>query len=87
MRNFTHIDDIVEGLVRVGERGEGDNFGIGDEHAYSVLEVAELFGGEVVMGPASPGNRMTSVIDTSKARALGWEPTHNLADYICQSML
>src|SRR3989338_3329530 len=84
MRNFTHIDDIVEGLVRVGERGEGDNFGIGDEHAYSVLEVAELFGGEVVMGPASPGNRMTSVIDTSKARALGWEPTHNLADYICQ---
>ena len=87
MRNFTHIDDIVEGLVRVGEQGEGDDFGIGDEHAYSVLEVAELFGGDISMGPSSPGNRMTSVIDTSKTRALGWAPTHNLADYIRESML
>lgn len=30
-RNFTHIDDIVEGLIIVGENGYGDEFGIGSE--------------------------------------------------------
>ncbi len=86
MRNFTHIDDIVDGLLLVGEKGEGDDFGIGDERAYTILEVAQMFGGEVVLGPEVRGNRQTSEIDTSKTRALGWEPKRSLADYINQSL-
>ncbi len=86
MRNFTHVDDIVDGLTRVGDSGAGDDYGIGDEHAYSILEVAKLFGGKIVMGPSSPGNRMTSVIDTSKTRALGWAPKRDLATYIRESL-
>lgn len=85
-RNFTHIDDIIEGLVRVGEQGEGDDYGIGDERAYTIKEVAELFGGEVRMGPPAPGNRFASVIDTSKTRALGWKSSRNLASYIRESL-
>ncbi len=81
-RNFTHVDDIVDGLILVGADGSGDDFGIGDEKAYSILEVAQLFGGEILMKPASPGNRMGSDIDTSKTRSLGWSPKRNLADYI-----
>lgn len=81
-RNFTHVDDIVDGLLLIGKDGMGDDFGLGDEHAYSILEVAQLFGGDIVMGPASPGNRMSSEIDTSKSRALGWEAKRRLADYI-----
>jgi len=81
-RNFTHVDDIIEGLVLVGENGTGDDFGIGNEQAYSILEVARMFGGEIVMKPAPPGNRMVSDIDTSKTRALGWAPKNKLADYI-----
>lgn len=81
-RNFTHVDDIIDGLVLVGENGEGDEFGIGNEKEYSILEVAELFGSEVVMRPEAAGNRMTSDIDTSKTRLLGWEPKRSLADYI-----
>ena len=50
-RNFTHVDDIVNGLVLVGKYGAGDNFGIGSDTTYSVLDVAHLFGGEVVMTP------------------------------------
>jgi len=86
MRNFTHVDDIVDGLMRVGDDGVGDDYGIGDEHAHSVLEVAKLFGGKSIMGPSSPGNRMTSAIDTSKTRALGWTPKHDLATYIRESL-
>lgn len=81
-RNFTHVDDIIDGLMFVGANGEGDDFGIGDEQAYSILDVARMFGGNIVMGPAVPGNRMVSDIDTLKTRALGWSPKRNLKDYI-----
>ncbi|MFA5998208.1 MAG: NAD-dependent epimerase/dehydratase family protein [Candidatus Paceibacterota bacterium] len=81
-RNFTHVDDIIEGLMLVGADGTGDDFGIGDEKAYSILEVAQMFGGEIVMKTAPQGNRMGSDIDTAKTRSLGWSPKKNLADYI-----
>lgn len=85
-RNFTHVDDIIDGLVRVGESGTGDDFGIGNETAYSILDVARLFGGDIEMLPASMANRMDSYIDTSKTRALGWTSKKELAEYIQQSL-
>ena len=81
-RNFTHISDIVEGLVLVGENGEGDEYGIGDERAYAIAEVAALFGGQTLPLPERPGNRMGSEVDTTRVRALGWIPRTHLADYI-----
>ena len=81
-RNFTHIDDIIDGLVLVGEKGEGDDFGIGDERAYTILEVATLFGGPIDMRPEVKGNRMDSAIDTSKTQTLGWKCKRSLVDYI-----
>ncbi len=81
-RNFTHVDDIIDGLVLVGLRGVGDNFGIGSEKKYSILELAKMFGGKIIMGDTVPGNRMGSDIDTSKIRTLGWSPKKKLNDYI-----
>ena len=81
-RNFTHVDDIVEGLMLVGEKGEGDDFGLGSEQEYSILEVAQMFSKDVTMLPERSGNRMSSSIDTSKSRALGWSAKHNLEEYI-----
>jgi len=81
-RNFTHIDDIIDGLVLVGENGYGDEFGIGSPEAFTVLEVAELFGGEINILPERKGNRMTADVMTDKTQALGWSPKRNLADYI-----
>ena len=81
-RNFTHIDDIIDGLVLVGENGYGDEFGIGSPEAFTVLEVAELFGGEIQMLPERKGNRMMADVVTDKTQALCWSPKCNLADYI-----
>ncbi len=82
-RNFTHVLDIVEGLVRVGDRGEGDEYGLGHPDAYSVLEVAEMFGDKIEMIPDRPGNRTTSTVDVRRTTLeLGWNPEHTLPEYI-----
>lgn len=82
MRNFTYIDDIIEGLLLVGEYGYGDEFGIGSEESFSILEVAKLFGGKIEMLPDRKGNRMSADVLTDKTRALGWSPKYRLEDYI-----
>jgi len=81
-RNFTHVDDIVEGLFLVGETGEGDDFGLGSEREYTILEVAEMFSKEIRMLPERPGNRIASGIDTTKSKLLGWNVKHNLEEYV-----
>lgn len=81
-RNFTHIDDIIDGLVLVGEQGYGDEFGIGSGEAFSILEVAQMYGGKIEMLPERKGNRMTADVVSAKTEALGWSPKRKLADYI-----
>ncbi len=81
-RNFTHVEDIVEGLLLVGEKGEGDEFGLGDEREYAVLDVAKLFNTQIEVSPERAGNRMQSAIDTTKSRALGWSVKKGLEEYI-----
>src|SRR3989344_3578215 len=82
MRNFTHVDDIVAGLLLVGEKGHGDEYGLGNEKPFSMLEVARLFGTDIMMLPERAGNRMKSDLVTTKSRALGWESNHKLEDYV-----
>ena len=71
-RSFTHVQDIVNGLVLVGEVGEGDEFWLGAEESFSILEIAEMFGAEVEMRPETKGNRMGVKLDFTKAHGLGW---------------
>lgn len=81
-RNFTHVDDIVSGLILVGEQGIGDEYGLGAERRFTILELAALFGSDIVMLPERSASRMSSALDTSKARALGWEARNDLSEYV-----
>ncbi|MBU1179250.1 NAD-dependent epimerase/dehydratase family protein [Patescibacteria group bacterium] len=81
-RAFTHVDDIVEGLVLAGEKGAGDGYCLGAEKTYSVLEIAELFGGEIEMLPEKRGDRRASTIDLVKMKELGWSAKIDIVDYI-----
>ncbi len=81
-RAFTHVLDTVEGIVLVGEKGEGDNFGIGTDETFALKEVAAMFGGEIEMLPATQSTRGTAAVDSTKTRALGWAPTRHLPEYI-----
>ena len=86
-RNFTHIDDIINGLVLVGENGYGDEFGIGSGEAFSIVEVAKMYGGEIQMLPERKGNRMTADVISAKTEALGWKAKRKLIDYINNTKL
>lgn len=81
-RNFTHVDDIVDALVLIGFNGHGDEYGIGNPKAYSVQEVAEIFGGPVDYLPERRGNRMSADVLAEKTIALGWKPQRDLTKYI-----
>ena len=66
----------------MGENGYGDEFGIGSDEAFSILEVAQMYGGKIEMLPERRGNRMTAEVISDKTKALGWEPKRKLEDYI-----
>lgn len=86
-RNFTHVDDIVNGLILVGEKGEGDDYGLGSEESYSIIEIAKIFGGEIVMLPERQGNRMTSNLDVHRSKnELGWSAKRSVGEYIADSL-
>ena len=85
-RNFTHVDDIVDGLILVGDKGRGDGYGIGHDESYSVIDVAMMFSnyGKVKIDelPERKGNRMSGNLITKYTKLLGWSPKKNLKDYI-----
>jgi len=82
-RNFTHVLDIVRGLILAGEKGQGDGYALGNEESYTVKEVAEMFGGEIEMLPARKGDRHESALDLSKTKEeLGWVAEKSLREYV-----
>ena len=81
-RIFTHVDDIVDGLILIAEKGKGDEFGLGAEESYSILEVAKMFGGDITMLPERKGNRSSAKLDATKSHALGWKAKRKLLEYI-----
>lgn len=81
-RNFTHVEDIVNGLIIVSEKGKGDGYGIGNDKSYTIIELAEMFGGEIEYLPERKGNRLTAELVTEKTKKLGWYAKNNIEDYI-----
>ena len=86
LRNFTHIDDIVDGLILAGFKGSGDGYTIGSPEKYSVLDLVEMLGVEPVMMPEKAGNRMNADLNSTKLKGLGWEAKRNLKDYVKENL-
>ncbi|HWP61578.1 MAG TPA: NAD-dependent epimerase/dehydratase family protein [Candidatus Paceibacterota bacterium] len=82
-RNFTHVHDLARGLQLVGEKGHGDEYGLGAPESYSILDIAKMFTDNITMLPERPGNRMDSIVDTTKAeKEFGWKTEHTIKEYI-----
>lgn len=82
LRNFTHIDDIVEGIILAAFKGEGDGYGIGCDEKVSILDVVDYLNCTPSLQPERPGNRMDGELKTDKIKELGWEWKTSLKDYL-----
>jgi UDP-glucose 4-epimerase len=81
-RNFTHIEDTIDALKIIAEKGTGDEYGIASPNIYSIDEVAKLISNNIEYVKENPANRMSSQVITKKILALGWKPRQELSDYI-----
>ena len=84
IRNFTHVDDTIDALIRIALFGAGDGYGIGTDEAFSILDVVSMFGKKPQFFPEKMGNRKNAEIKTDKTKALGWVPKRSLKSYISE---
>tara|TARA_E500000331_G_scaffold45513_1_gene38200 strand:- start:3539 stop:4390 length:852 start_codon:yes stop_codon:yes gene_type:complete len=84
-RDFTHVDDIVEGLILTAQ---SDNFEIdivelGRGNNHSINELAKMFGCGHTYIPERPGEARVTLCDISEAKEnIGYEPKVNIGDYV-----
>ena len=84
-RIFTHIDDIIKGVLLVGEKGDGDGYHIGNKESMSILDIVHKFKTDnYVFVEERRGERTYSVIqgDNKMESELGWKAERNLCEYI-----
>jgi UDP-glucose 4-epimerase len=94
-RDFTHVDDIVDGIIRSSEQEfYGEIFELGRGVNHSINEVASMFDIDGVPEgfgteypkeyiEQRPGEYDVTLADYSHAqKVLGWKPTKNLEDYM-----
>tara|TARA_Y100001972_G_scaffold126922_1_gene182115 strand:- start:1018 stop:1863 length:846 start_codon:yes stop_codon:yes gene_type:complete len=88
-RDFTHVDDIVDALYKVGMSDEihEDAWELGTGMNYSINEVYQMFKDrfnascEYLLD--QPGNYRETLRENNDAlKRLGWEPQDRLKDYI-----
>jgi len=85
-RDFTHIDDIVDGLIKCSEQPfKGEIFELGRGKNYSINEIADMFGKDYprINLPSQPGEYDRTLADYSLAQdMLDWTPSVDLSEYI-----
>ncbi len=86
-RDFTHVDDIVDGLILTSESEEFDLdiIELGRGNNYSINELAKMFGDDYPTEyiEERPGEARVTLCDISVAQKdIGYDPTRNLNGYI-----
>lgn len=85
MREFLHADDLAAACMHLLENYDGDvalNVGTGED--VTIKELTELiadvvgFTGEILWDTTKPNGTPRKLLDVSKIKALGWEPSIGL---------
>jgi len=75
-RDFTYVTDIVDAFVTAAaSEVTNEIFNVGSGNTYSINQLIELLGGEVVYIPKRPGEPGCTYADMTKIKdRLGWNP-------------
>ena len=92
-RDFTHVDDIVDAMIRVVKLNKwGSTYELGRGENYSINEVADIFyhcdaiPGVTYIDPI-PGETRDTLCRSELARKkLKWKPKINLEDWIKEQL-
>lgn len=87
-RDYTYVDDIVDGVVRAIDRCEGyEIYNLGESQTTSLVELVDLIGKACGVSPVldrqpmQPGDVVVTFADVTKAREkLGYDPHTTVAD-------
>lgn len=88
-RDFTHVDDIVEALIRIWNKEAWDtDFELGRGKNYSMNELIKIIGVKPEYIKERPGEaRVTLNTDTLAKELLNWEPKVNIEDYLIKEFV
>jgi len=85
-RDFTHVDDIVDGLIRIAESDEKheDAWELGTGCNYSLNELADIldYPNRKYVDDVKGNYRKTLRLNNDAVERLGWQPTDKLKSYI-----
>src|SRR5436190_8876815 len=91
-REFLHVDDLASACLLLLEKYDSPeiiNVGCGED--VSIRELAEIvcdvvgFHGELTWDSSNPDGTPRKLLDVTKIRALGWQPTISLRDGIART--
>ncbi len=87
-RDFTHVDDIVEAMMRVVHLNKwGNTYELGRGENHSINEVVDMFGSEKVYIDSIPGEARDTLCRSELAREkLKWIPKINLSEWIKEQL-
>ena len=94
-RDFTNVEDIVDGLIRVSHRTTlgrhiGEEFEFGNGKNYSINELVEGFGKEYPKEYISKWEgevRESLCVDKKARKELGWKPTRDIIEFIRENYI
>jgi UDP-glucose 4-epimerase len=82
-RDFIHVDDVVRANIMAMDNDNHGIYNLGFGKNYSMLELAEMIGGDTAIMLPRKGEADTTLADISKTtEVFGWKPTKKLETYI-----
>ena len=82
-RDFTHIDDAIEGIILCAIKGKRKEYQIGSGKSYSIISVAKIFKHKIKLIKERPGDIFTGKANLALAKKeLRYFPKGNLKKYI-----
>ncbi len=80
-RDFTHVYDTINACIVAMNKGNNEDFNIGRGNNKSVLEIADMIGGERIFLSAISTEARTTLCDNSKAKSmLDWQPNIDVTE-------
>ena len=83
LRDFTHIDDIIEGCYKAVIKNKNKEYMLSSGKKFSILQIAKMFNTKYKYISKRPGDRKDSIVLNNNAKKiLGFKTKNTLKDYI-----